>query len=210
LEPYELFEDINTHLINDEKPSIYLTELYETKELTKYPFNMINNLFDTPQQKDHHPEGSVWNHVLLVVDEGAKRKKVSKDIRVFMWATLLHDIGKVPTTKMRKGRITSYDHDKIGAEMSRKFLEFFNCEEEFIDKVSALVRWHMQILFVVKDLPYANIEKMMNEVDLEEIGLISLCDRFGRGNMTGEKLAKEKRNVQIFIDKCISYKRKRI
>ena len=33
-----------------------------------------------------------------------------------------------------------------------------------------MVRWHMQILFVTKNLPFSNIEKM-KEVDIEEIAL---------------------------------------
>ncbi len=38
-----------------------------------------------------------------------------------MWGALLHDLGKAPTTKIRKGKITSYDHDKVGAELVRNF-----------------------------------------------------------------------------------------
>jgi putative nucleotidyltransferase with HDIG domain len=49
---------------------------------------------------------------LLVVDEAAKRKAYSTDQRVFMWAALLHDIGKPASTRLRKGRITAYNHDK--------------------------------------------------------------------------------------------------
>jgi putative nucleotidyltransferase with HDIG domain len=40
-----------------------------------------------------------------------------------MWAALLHDIGKPDTTKQYKGRITSYDHDKAGALIARKFYQ---------------------------------------------------------------------------------------
>lgn len=32
---------------------------------------MLYNLKETEQSKVHHPEGNVWNHVLLVVDEAA-------------------------------------------------------------------------------------------------------------------------------------------
>ena len=53
-----------------------------------------------------------------------------------MWALLLHDIGKKPTTKVRKGRLTSYDHDIVGADMTKEFLTYFNEEENFITEVT--------------------------------------------------------------------------
>ena len=76
-----------------------------------------------------------------------------------MWGALLHDLGKAPTTKIRKGKITSYDHDKVGAELCREFLEVFTDDEEFIKQVTALVRWHMQTLFVIKNLPFADVKR---------------------------------------------------
>jgi tRNA nucleotidyltransferase (CCA-adding enzyme) len=60
----------------------------------------------------------------------------------------------------------------------------------------------MQILFVLKDMPFADIDKMAEEVSIDEIALLSLCDRLGRGEMTSEKLRKEEEDVRIFIKKC--------
>ena len=65
-----------------------------------------------------------------------------------------------------------------------------------------MVRWHMQTLFVVKELPYANIKLMLSEVSLKEIALLSICDRLGRRNMAEEKIQEEKENIRIFIEKC--------
>lgn len=195
----ELFYDIEKHLLEDEKPSLYMNYLLEAGKLDDYPFNMLKHLVDTPQEPKHHPEGSVWNHVMMVVDNGAKYRHLSTDKREFMWALLLHDIGKKPTTKLRKGRITSYDHDSIGAEMVSEFLNFFKLEEGFVLKVSRLVRWHMQALFVINKLPFANIKQMVEEVPINEIGLITICDRLGRGEMTKEKAEDSKEHVNEFL-----------
>jgi hypothetical protein len=43
---------------------------------------------------------------------------------------------------------------------------------------------------------------MAEEVSIDEIALLSLCDRLGRGEMTSEKLRKEEEDVRIFIKKC--------
>ena len=142
---------------------------------------------------------------MMVVDEAAKRKVQSEDQNAFMWAALLHDIGKAPTTEFKKGRITSYDHDKVGKELSIKFLNEFNCSDDFIIKVSTIVRWHMHILFIVKELPFADINSMLKEISAKEIALFSLCDRLGRGNITSEKIKEIHDNMEYFTRKCEKY-----
>lgn len=199
----EIFDILEHHLLNDEKPSEYLnTEISGESFFDSYPFTMLKKLQDIPQSPEHHPEGNVWNHTLLVVDEAAKRKNESEDKRAFMWAALLHDIGKAPATKIRKGRIVAYDHDKIGEKMAADFLESLTNDRELISKASKLVRWHMQILFVVKDLPFADLKTMMRQVSYKEIALLGICDRLGRGELTEERIQKEKDTVEMFIKKC--------
>ncbi len=118
-----------------------------------------------------------------------------------MWAALLHDIGKAPTTKIRKSKITSYDHDKIGKKLTEQFLKELNCDDEFIKNVAVLVRWHMQPLFISKDMPFSDIRNMTREVSLEEIALLSICDRLGRGEMSEYKIKEEKKSIELFLKK---------
>lgn len=199
----ELFKEIEMHLLQDEKPSIYLNKILNEGKLNEYPLNFIKGLKDIEQNLKHHPEGHVWNHLMLVIDEGANNRDKSGDKRVFMWGLLLHDIGKLKTTKLRKGRWTSYDHDKVGADMAREFLEFFNQDYEFIDKVSSVVRWHMQSLFVNNKLPFGDIKSMLKEIDVEEIALISLSDRMGRGEMDQLKRGETKEAIENFRRVCL-------
>lgn len=199
----ELFKEIEMHLLQDEKPSIYLNKILNEGKLDEYPLNFIRGLKDIEQNLKHHPEGHVWNHLMLVIDEGANNRDKSGDKRVFMWGLLLHDIGKLKTTKLRKGRWTSYDHDKVGADMAREFLEFFNQDYEFIDKVSSVVRWHMQSLFVNNKLPFGDIKSMLKEIDVEEIALISLSDRMGRGEMDQLKRGETKEAIENFRRVCL-------
>lgn len=195
-----LYSYFEKHLMEDKKPSLYFDEMLKCKKLDKYPFELLKDLDEIPQSPKYHPEGSVWKHTMLVVDNAAKAREKSKSPREFMWAALLHDIGKAKTTEVRKGRITSYDHDKHGAKLAIKFLEEFTDDNEFIKKVSILVRWHMQVLFISKDLPFADIEKMIKEVSIDEIALLSLCDRLGRGGMTREKIEEEKEKISRFVE----------
>ena len=193
-----LYKEINWHLANDFRPSQYLNSLREDSFL-KYPFIMLNKLKHTEQSLKYHPEGNVWNHTMLVVDNAALRKEKSSNSQEFMWAALLHDIGKPDATKVKNGKITSYDHDKIGAQLANEFLQNFSENEHFIKNVTALVRWHMQILFVINQLKFVQIEQMKNEVLINDIALLGLCDRLGR---LGADEEKEQQNIKIFLYKC--------
>jgi tRNA nucleotidyltransferase (CCA-adding enzyme) len=163
---------------------------------------MLYKLKETDQSPIHHPEGNVWNHTLLVVDQGASQRNKSKDEKVFMWAALLHDIGKAETTKNKKGKITAYNHESVGADLCVKFLEEFTTDKKMINKVRGLVRWHMQILHVVNNMPFADIKTMTEETDIYEIALLGFCDRMGRTNADG---VKERKNIKIFLEKCRSF-----
>jgi len=195
----QLFWEIEEHLMNDEVPSHYLKMRFDGKEDFKYPFNLLDKLKQTEQSPKHHPEGNVWNHTLLVVNEAAKAKNRSSDSRAFMWAALLHDIGKPEATKLRKGKITSYDHDKIGAKLAEQFLIAITDDIIFIKAVVALVRWHMQILFVVNDLPFTDVKAMKQQVDVKEVALLGLCDRLGRLKVNR---VEEENNIKTFLEKC--------
>ncbi|AET69534.1 UTP:GlnB (protein PII) uridylyltransferase [Desulfosporosinus orientis DSM 765] len=200
------FAELEAHLLRDEKPADFFNQLRKTGFFQEqYPFTMLGALEKVPQSPKHHPEGSVWNHTMLVLDNAGEWKHLSKNPRAFMWSALLHDLGKAPATKIRKGRITSYDHDILGEKLAVDFLKELCNDQPFIQQVAKLVRWHMQILFVIKELPFADIKKMSAEVSIEEIALLGLCDRLGRGNMTRDKKLEVEKSIMTFLEKCNRY-----
>lgn len=207
----EFFLNIEQHLLSDDKPSVYLEESLKAKKLDNYPFSMIKELEEVDQNPKFHPEGNVFIHTMMVIDEGAKVRERSLNKRAFMWALLLHDIGKKTTTKIRKGKLTSYNHDIAGADMTRTFLTYFDEEESFISEITALVRWHMQSLFVTKNLKYQNVDAMLDEVTINEIVLVSLSDRLGRGNLKLDEIKETKTMVNLFKEKIsAAYKGRKI
>ncbi len=191
-----IYEEITKQLLSSVKPSEFLNRLSAEAEFADYPFIMLQRLKSTKQSKKHHPEGNVWNHTMLVLDEAAKVRDRSKEPEVFMWAALLHDIGKPDTTRIKKDRITAYDHDKAGEQLSEEFLRYFTEEEEFIRKVTALIRYHMHMLYVLKGLPYSDMKGLLRRVDAEELALLCRCDRLGR---TGADTKKEEEQYRQFL-----------
>lgn len=189
------FDRITRHLLNDDFPSEYFNGL--GKELRRYPLSMIWKLKSVDQSPKYHPEGNVWNHTMMVIDEAAKVREHCSDSRVFMWAAILHDIGKPDTTKIRRGRITSYDHDTVGARLSKKFLEFYTNDYEFVQKVSNMVKYHMHMLYVLKRLPFGNLAQMIEETNIHDIALLCRCDRLGR---IGADVDAEEKNYREFLN----------
>ena len=198
----EKFNEIEKHLLEDDKPSVYLNELKSSGELAVEPFNWLISLEKIEQSPKHHPEGDVWVHTMMVVDKGSSYRDYVEDKKVFMWALLLHDLGKRSTTKLRNGRWTSYDHDKVGRKDSYDFLSCFNLDEEFKTKVSILVRYHMQPLFFDKNLPFFDPSNMLKECDYEEVALLSKCDRLGRGELNESKIKEECDRIENFKNYC--------
>ena len=59
-------------LLTYDKPSTFFESLTET-DLNAH-FKELNDLKTVEQNPKNHPEGSVWNHTMMVIDEAAKLK----------------------------------------------------------------------------------------------------------------------------------------
>lgn len=98
------------------------------------------------QSPDYHPEGSVFNHVTLML-----QKIPARPDPLLPWAVLLHDIAK-PVTASRNpetGGIRFYGHERVGADMAKQVLERLRFPRKQIEDVVKIVRYHMQL----KDAP---------------------------------------------------------
>ncbi|WP_434796531.1 HD domain-containing protein [Terrisporobacter vanillatitrophus] len=194
----ELFLKVDDILQSSDKPSVEIRKMIDEGQFDQKPFIKIKNLEDIEQNLIHHPEGNVLNHTLLVIDKASDLKDKSKNKRVFMWAALLHDLGKLTTTKKRKNKITAYGHDLQGEILSRQFLHQVTEDEKFINEVCILVKHHMQPLFYDKKLPYFKEKEIVDECDYEEISLLSLADRLGRASLCEEKIKQEEKRINNF------------
>ncbi len=193
----DIFKKLERCLMEEDHPSQTLDALF-AQPLPK-EFDLLQRLKTTQQSPVYHPEGNVWNHTMLVVEEAAKWRGESKCPQALMWAALLHDVGKPDTTCVRRGKITSYDHEKVGAELARRFLSGFKVDKALTDRVCMLIRYHMQVLFVVKKLPFAEVGEMKENTDAAEVALLGLCDRLGRLHAD---IAEEKAAVRRFMEIC--------
>lgn len=202
----DVYSKLNNILINEEKPSIQLEILMNKEYFKNSEFNILNKLKNIPQDKKFHPEGNVWNHTKLVVDIAAKLKRFAINIEAFMWAAVFHDIGKIETTKFIKGRYRSYNHDKVGKNVTYKILVKY-IDKEKAEEISEIVGFHMHHIYILKDLPFSDIPALINSSSYNDIILLFICDKLGRGNQSLEEKKKALLEVNKILEKlCIENK----
>jgi poly(A) polymerase len=93
------------------------------------------------QSPDFHPEGSVFNHIHLMLE-----KIPANSNELLSWTVLLHDIAKPVTAEkdLQTGAIHFYGHEKVGAEMARTILNRLRFPKKQIEAIVACVLNHMQ------------------------------------------------------------------
>ncbi len=93
------------------------------------------------QSPDFHPEGSVFNHLVLMLE------KLPPDADASLpWAVLLHDVAKPVTASVdaETGSIHFYGHEKIGAQMAGDLLERLRFPRKQTEEIVQAVLCHMQ------------------------------------------------------------------
>jgi poly(A) polymerase len=109
------------------------------------------------QSPDYHPEGSVFEHIRLMLDKLPPDSPSS-----LPWAVILHDIGKSVTAERdpQTGAIHFYEHEKIGAVMAENFLQRLRFPKKQIEEIVACVRQHMQFKDV-KQMRKATLRRLL-------------------------------------------------
>ncbi|HEX3627745.1 MAG TPA: CCA tRNA nucleotidyltransferase [Verrucomicrobiae bacterium] len=109
------------------------------------------------QSPNYHPEGSVFNHIRLMLEQLPPDAPAS-----LPWAAILHDIGKPPTASVDEatGAIHFYGHEKVGADMARRILNRLRFPKKATDEIVACVRQHMQFKDV-KQMRKATLRRLI-------------------------------------------------
>ena len=109
------------------------------------------------QSPDFHPEGTVFEHIRLML---AKLPPGARES--LPWAVILHDIGKPPTASRdtATGKIHFYEHEKIGAAMAEKILRRLRLPKRQIEEIAVCVRQHMQFKDV-KQMRRATLRRLL-------------------------------------------------
>lgn len=204
-------------LLLSEKPSIGLEYLFQLGVLQKLHPELAE-MINTPQDEKWHPEGNVWEHTKLCVDEMARLVRGYNIVRqgafVLLLASICHDIGKPEKTYQddETGRIRSKGHSKAGIKLAKNFLKSIKVGSAVIDQVLPLVSEHQahrkekwtdsDIRHLAVDLSPASIEQLvlLGEADLMSRGEKSASWQVGKQILSRAKkmgIEKEPEKMKI-------------
>lgn len=167
------------------KPSLGLQALHDTGSLSLFP--ELEVLQNCPQEPKWHPEGDVWVHTLMVVDEAAKiirREQLDEETAlIIMLGSLCHDLGKPSTTKIEDGRIRSKNHEGAGEKPTVAFLNRIGASKDMIAEVVPLVKEHLkpcQLYNMRESVSDSAIKRLANRANIEKLCLVAEADYLGR------------------------------
>jgi poly(A) polymerase len=112
---------------------------------------------DCNQSPDFHPEGTVYNHIRLMLSQ--LPPDAAEELP---WAALLHDVAK-PRTASREpqtGSIHFYGHEKLGAEMAETLLQRLKFPRKETNEIAQTVLYHMQFKDV-KGMRKSSVRRML-------------------------------------------------
>jgi tRNA nucleotidyltransferase (CCA-adding enzyme) len=149
----------------------------------------LQALVGCEQEPEWHPEGDVWIHTLMVIDEAARRLDgLSRAERlVIMLGAVSHDFGKPSTTAFSEGRIRSIGHEEAGVPPATTFLDRLNVHSiEGFDvrhHVLGIVAHHLKpgMWHKVRDeIGDGAFRRLAQKVDLELLARVASADCHGR------------------------------
>jgi len=145
-------------------------ELLDATGLLPVVLPEVARMHGVAQSPDHHPEGDVWEHTLLLLDQLAPR--VPETLAL---GALLHDVAK-PLCAGRKGdRITFYGHPTAGATLAVEICQRLRRSRATWERVDYLVRHHLRLV-QAPEMRLATLKKMLGEDGFPELSRLARLD----------------------------------
>jgi poly(A) polymerase len=118
------------------------------------------------QTPTHHPEGDVWRHTLLVIDQ------LQAPTETLAFGALLHDVAKPVCAGIRAApegeRITFYGHPERGAEMAVAICQRLKRSRAVWERVAYLVRNHLRLVNA-PHMRAATMKRFLREDGIDEL-----------------------------------------
>ena len=195
--------EIEKLLLKATRPSIGFA-LARELDVTRKLLPEMHALIDCPQEPEWHPEGDVWIHTLMVIDEARQRNRDLDRARLaaLMLSAVCHDLGKPSTTAVIDGRIRSLGHEEAGVAPATALLDRLNVHSlddfDVRTQVLAITAHHLKpgAFYKVRDeLTDGAFRRLAQKVDMELLARLAKADCLGR---TG---AFDCRAMDWFLDK---------
>lgn len=187
--PHErIWGEIEKLLLRARRPSIGFALALELGVVDRL-WPELKALVGCEQEPEWHPEGDVWVHTLLVIDQARQRIDDLDRGRAaaIMLGAVCHDLGKPAFTVFKDGRIRSPGHEEGGVEPATAFLDRLNVHTldgyDVRRTVLGLTAQHLKPgMFHKSPAPVSDgaFRRLAQKVDLELLARLAKADCLGR------------------------------
>ncbi len=188
LPPERVWGEFEKLLLKAARPSRGFA-LARVMDVTAKLLPEMHALIDCPQEPEWHPEGDVWIHTLMVIDQ-ARRLNGDLDrarLVTVMLGAVCHDLGKPSTTAVIDGRIRSLGHEEAGVAPATQVLDRLNVQSldgfDVRAQVLAVTAHHLKpgAFYKVRgELTDGAFRRLAQKVDMELLARVARADCLGR------------------------------
>ena len=129
----------------------------------------ISAMHGVEQSPDYHPEGDVFVHTMLVLEQ------LVEPTESVAYGALLHDVGKPVTAGRNEQRITFYGHTEQGAEMAVAILKRLKRSRSVWERVAYLVKNHLRHVQAPK-MRVSTLKRFLGEPGIDELLEVTRLD----------------------------------
>ena len=192
LPPERVWAEVEKWLLRSSRPSIGWQAARELGVVSRL-WPECEALVGCEQEEEWHPEGDVWTHTGLVLDEAAQLRAGLDRPRALtlMLAAVAHDFGKPATTVRERGRTRSPGHEAAGVGPAERFLDRLNVHGfdgyDVRRQVLALVQHHLAPTHFWNSerrgdrVSEGAFRRLALKVDPDLLHRLALADSRGRG-----------------------------
>lgn len=134
-------DEIHKAMKQAENPRRFWEVCMKTRALHIIAPELVQMRYVSAGPQEHHGEGDLWTHTMMVVDEMAEIDLGNHDK---MLMALIHDIGKLKTYY----EDTTGGHDKLGEPFAEELAERWRLSNEYKEKMKDACREHMRVFNV--------------------------------------------------------------
>jgi poly(A) polymerase len=137
-------------------------ELLDATDLLLHVLPEVAAMKGVEQSPDYHPEGDVWTHTLLVIEQ------LDHATQTLALGALLHDVAKPLTQARHDHRITFYGHCERGADMAVAICQRLRRSRETWERVAFLVREHLRHIHA-REMRPSTLKRFLAQEGIEEL-----------------------------------------
>ncbi len=147
----------------------------------------ISAMKGVQQPPEFHPEGDVFVHTLLLLEELPHPCPAT-----LAWGALLHDVGKPPTFRVAPDRIRFDNHVDVGVKMAEEICRRLRFSNDETEQILALVANHMRFA-QVPQMKDSTFKRFMRMPEFEQhIELHRLDCQASHRDLTSYKFTRER------------------